>query len=154
MNPDDRQHHQTTAAAQEPEADGAMAPATKRSRAIRVIQIALTLVLIGVIVHGLASRHPPPISPSRANAAGSSATAEAKSSSTIETAAKAPLATLNNHVLPTTYRHPDFEGLTSLNDVPDYLQLHWIRRETRRYQLGLAARDALIELAITSDENR
>lgn len=46
------------------------------------------------------------------------------------------------------------EGLTSLHDLADYLELHQVAREARGYELGSAAPEALMHLATTSGNRR
>lgn len=49
---------------------------------------------------------------------------------------------------------PAADGLGSIHDIRDFLELHRVRRETRAYELGTASRDALFRMTLDSNRGR
>ena len=124
----------------------------RRPWAMRIIQFALVAVLIGIVVHGLLTR-----SPNGAASAGRRVDTSFTVAPNTTTAASTsnamtpPSSASRSSVAPASSDALTCDGLVSLHDIRDYLDLHRVTRETRAYQLALTSRDALLQLVITSE---
>lgn len=121
---------------------------------IRIIQFVLAAVLIGIVVHGLLTRLRERVAQMGTHGTTSLSGGERNENATTathvslsSTAARSPAAS------PRVVAAPD-TCLRSLADVADYLELARVKRETRAYELGLTSREALVQLATSSEPSR
>lgn len=123
---------------------------------IRITQCTLTAVLIGIVAHGLLTRTRESADRPARHGTRTLRDAEAGESATTAVAqtVRPAASSINAPTVPATAVSALENNLNSLHDIRDYLELHRVRRETRAYELGLTSRNALVQMALTSEPKR